>query len=948
MRNAHPLVAVALAIVVSMAFLTFDTEAMSWTIEDVDPGGLVANGRLALSSFGAPHVLYWDFGNLSLIYAERVGMNWERKTLRGPLASIAGADLALDGMDRPHVVYWDNATTEIWHFVREGTNWAEELVGSAEDGGGTRLALALDNLSRPHMVYQDGPVGSMLVRYTYWNGSAWLNETIDAGMNFGGQVDLALHADGVAHVLYATNTDGSPWEELRYARSNGTAWDVEVVASKYSIGVGSIELDWAGTPRVSFAEFDGGSNFQLKYAWREFAGSWPSEVVDTNVATSALALDPTGRPYILYRVRLTNELRLASWNDTAWQTESIMTPPGGLELSDIEVDWRGNVHVTFDVELGVLKYAIGSPPAPHPRSWIADVSPYWRTTAPLNLVAWVEPPTGATVDLHYRFDGGSGWGPWTFFASDSTGPWMWAFPFPDGEGRYEFYSIAFDGREWELQPPLADTAAGYDTTPPVSSASPISPYWWDTPSLPVQATATDALSGVAQVTLLSRYAPDNVTWTSWTPFAADSSPPWSWVFPFSAGEGNYEFYTLAMDVAGNAEGTKTTAEARAGYRAPFPPPRQVTTVWDGGTGIGLVWEQPGGVAPDVYLVYRAADPTGFADLSPATAYATVNAPATAWTDPEPLIPPEERYYLMRAVYSNGTTVSATSNTAGVFAGALNAGLTAISRPLGYFPWVDYSGLELDTVGEYRTAFAASRIEYLDAAGTWQRVFGGGDPNTVLEVGRAYVVARANPGRFVFTGLPGAQIAYTDAPGFDPSTDARELQVAVSGDDVLLTFPKPPAVTPGVDAYEVLVATNRVGFFDGSAVLLGGAAVPAGPGPTMTLTDAGAILRSPELYYMVVPVTAAGVGASTYSVGVFTRTFQDADTLALPLRPATAETVDAYADAVPNTLGLLYLSGGAWVPHSRAMPAGVYDAALVFGAGYQITVAAASRYSFVGP
>ena len=121
-------------------------------------------------------------------------------------------------------------------------------------------------------------------------------------------------------------------------------------------------------------------------------------------------------------------------------------------------------------------------------------------------------------------------------------------------------------------------------------------------------------------------------------------------------------------------------------------------MWDGLDGISLSWVEPPTPA-DRYLVYRAADPRGFADLSPATAYATVNAPATAWADPEPLTVPEERYYLMRAVYANGTTVSATSNTAGVFAGTLNAGLTAISRPLGYFPWVDYSGAELDTVGE---------------------------------------------------------------------------------------------------------------------------------------------------------------------------------------------------------------------------------------------------------
>jgi len=383
---------------------------------------------------------------------------------------------------------------------------------------------------------------------------------------------------------------------------------------------------------------------------------------------------------------------------------------------------------------------------------------------------------------------------------------------------------------------------------------------------------------------------------------------------------------------------------------PVACPRHVTTTWDGLDQVGLRWDAPLDGTPDHYLIYTVSNSAFggrvFSSFNPAVASASVPYPATSWADPSPITGPEERYYLMRCANAGESILSGTSNAAGVFIGTLSPGSTAISRPLEYFPWMDYSGAELDTVGEYRTAFAASRIEYLEA-GTWQRVFGGGDPNTVLEVGKAYVVARANPGRFVFTGLPGAQLLYTDAPGFNPATDARDLQVTVSGDDILLTFPQPPAVTPGVDAYEVLVATSRAGFFDGSALLVGGAPVTAGPGPTMTLTDVGAILRSPELYYLVVPVTAAGVGASTYSVGVWTRTFQGADTLALPLRPTATQSADALADAIPNTLGLLYLSGGVWVPHFRAMPAGVYDAAVVPGGGYQITVVAASRYSFVG-
>ncbi len=94
--------------------------------------------------------------------------------------------------------------------------------------------------------------------------------------------------------------------------------------------------------------------------------------------------------------------------------------------------------------------------------------------------------------------------------------------------------------------------------------------------------------------------------------------------------------------------------------------------------------------------------------------------------------------------------------------------------------------------------------------------------------------------------------------------------------------------------------------------------------------------------------AVGPGASTYSVGVWTRTFRGTEAFGLPLRPDTPLAVSALADAVPNVLGVLHLIDGVWVPHLPAMPAGVYDAAVVPGGGYQVSVSGtASRYAFVG-
>ncbi|HKZ48783.1 MAG TPA: hypothetical protein VJ397_08375, partial [Thermoplasmata archaeon] len=403
-----------------------------------------------------------------------------------------------------------------------------------------------------------------------------------------------------------------------------------------------------------------------------------------------------------------------------------------------------------------------------------------------------------------------------------------------------------------------------------------------------------------------------------------------------------------VDYAGNVASVPFAPQAITCVQ---PPPRaaptNVTTTWDGGVTVGIEWEAP--TTPFDHLrVYRSSDPRGFANLSPAGAYAWVAGGLTAWTDPEPLSSPGERYYVVRSANNGETSLSLTSNTAGVFAGRLNGGLTAISRPLEYFPWVDYSGAELDTLGEYVAAFGAQDIAYL-SGGAWVSVPGAGDPNRRLALGEAFVVNGTAPGLFVFTGLPGAMLQFHDegSAGFDPATNARNLTASLVGGDILLRFPRPAGMAGG--SYEVWFSPTRTGFFDGTASLVGGAAISDPGTPTVIVAHIGALSLGDEIYYLVVPVNAAQErGASTYSLGVWARDFSGHDTLALPLRPNIARAVSWYVVMVPRVSGVLWLSaGGAWVPHATAMPSGVYDALVVLGGGYQITVAGTVRYYFVG-
>ena len=847
---------------------------------------------------------------------------------------------------------WLDSVNSLWYATKVGSAWVRELVDSVPawpEPFGPALnwvSIAVGPGDQPYIAYvMQSSLGSWEVRLAHRNGTVWVSETVATSSVEIGGVEVVFDLGSTPHLKYLVGGSGplDPPDVLKFASWNGTAWQSETVYEAPELDAGALAFDSTGGPRVSFLEV---TNGELMYA-RKLGAVWVTEVVDSNGRVgweSDLALDLADQPHMSYWGPDARDLFHARWTLAGWAVETVDNSAGDVgQFSGIGVDGQGRVHIAYwDWTNHQVKYALGVPQNPPPASALLAVSPYWRIASPLLLEATASDPNGpvASVDLVYRRDGGGVWGPWMPFGTDATAPWQWAFPWPQGEGRYEFYSQAFDGEELELQPPVADTAAGYDATPPSSVVLPVVPYMQTTSPLSLTTTAADALSGVATMTLRYRHAPDNATWGPWTDSGTLASPPWQWDFPFPDGPGYYEFLSLAADVAGNAE-VKSTRDALALYALPLAPPRNLTTRWDG--GVHLAWEPPPFPA-DAILLYRSPSTT-FLDLgstSPQLA-ATLPGAATSWDDSVPLAAPGEAYYVARAAY--GSDLSPTSNTAGFFAGTLRAGLTAISRPLEYFPWVDYAGPEPDTVGEYRTAFGATAIRYLDANGHWSAA----DPGTPLAVGSAYLVTHPAAGTFAFAGLPGSHIAFDETAfaGFRLGLEASSLTPAVAGDDVILAWLQPPGMAGGT--YQVWSSPSRTGFFDGAAAIA--LTVPAPGTPDITATLVGALTAADEAYYRIVPVNAAAqAGSPTYSVGAWAKAFAAHDTFGLPLRPTAPVAVSALADAIPGALGVLWLTaGGDWVPHFPAMASGTYDADMALGAGYQVSVAPAGpvRYAFVG-
>ena len=116
---------------------------------------------------------------------------------------------------------------------------------------------------------------------------------------------------------------------------------------------------------------------------------------------------------------------------------------------------------------------------------------------------------------------------------------------------------------------------------PSSSVTAITPYWKKAAAT-ITATASDATSGVKNVTLYYRYRATNASgWGGYISFGVDTASPWSWSFTFSNGTGHYAFYSIAKDNATNVESAPATNDTNCGYDnvAPSSSVDAITSYW---------------------------------------------------------------------------------------------------------------------------------------------------------------------------------------------------------------------------------------------------------------------------------------------------------------------------------------------------------------------------------
>lgn len=200
--------------------------------------------------------------------------------------------------------------------------WRIEIV---DDDSGVETSIALDDSNNPHISYMDGIYYDL--RYAKWNGTGWEIEIVDSNGIVGWFTSIALDSNNYPHISYNAGN-------IKYAYWNGTAWRIQTI--DFNGGWTSLALNSQGHPHISYSLKDrimhaewNGTNWirrTIDNVGMPYGGGWHS-----------IEIDSDDNPHVSYYAAPHADLKYARWNGSAWNTTfvddyGVVGPWNSLEL----------------------------------------------------------------------------------------------------------------------------------------------------------------------------------------------------------------------------------------------------------------------------------------------------------------------------------------------------------------------------------------------------------------------------------------------------------------------------------------------------------------------------------------------------------------------------------------------------------------------------------------
>lgn len=319
-------------------------DGRGWLSEVVDEEpstGWYANISIDKNNF--IHIVYYDSKNMVIKYATNLNNKWEISTIghieidtyyntTNPLS------LALDSKGGLHIVYCDEKEERITYLTNSLGTWQSQIIENLKwISTPCSVSIAVDFYDKIHISYYNSV--SENLKYATNLSGIWKTEVVDNSKGSGINNYILVNREKEIHIFYFDYNS----KDLKYAVNRSGIFRIETILKQGMVGMLPVAaIDPSGKLHILYYN----ENNSLIYYLTKNNNEWFSEVIDSAITNTSIAVDLNGKVLISY-IDNNYILKNASKEGKSWKITELDTSAMVGEYNQVFFDEKNRLNIIY-------------------------------------------------------------------------------------------------------------------------------------------------------------------------------------------------------------------------------------------------------------------------------------------------------------------------------------------------------------------------------------------------------------------------------------------------------------------------------------------------------------------------------------------------------------------------------------------------------------------------